>query len=557
MTTPLATDAPALRPSHRQAFRRALRDGLGETTLIMARRELARNLPASNSGLGPFAGLGAAVALALLIPLHRAYGEDTPGHYPPYFLIFAVLIQLGLLLVSTRAVWASARRDIASGSLEELLLTGIQPAQLLAGKWAGTSLAALVWTVALLPAALLAAACSGTSLDVLPALLLGWAASASAGATIGTLFAFSERSAIATGGIWWGVFQGWLLFRFLLPRLTSGLGPAWVAVVRLVRDVDPLTLIPSALGRVPEPWGTKLLFTLGLEVVAITWLLCAEHELPLLSRAKRSELDAPLLSLRPMRAWMMNRRRQSPVTYHRSVLFPFEQAHGWRLRISPPVWLLLLAPGLMLSLPLAILGHEAHAAATLLLPMEVAVGATIAGLGAAASLAAEREQGRWTLLLCAPFSTGEIVRAKWQAAWLETWPLWPAAAVHTLLLCLTGALPWASLAFALLAVPVAAGAAAAVVMAACATASSLTAAQQRAVLLLLLPPLIAAGGNWLLPGLRGLGFFSLPQLILAAQSFRPGWAGLGPTLLALGLYAVAVPLSLWVADWQLRRWPPL
>jgi hypothetical protein len=359
------------------------------------------------------------------------------------------------------------------------------------------------------------------------------------------------------GGMWWGIIQGWLLFRFLMPRMGAGLGPVWTSLLRLIQDLDPLTLVPAALGRVHEPSWAKLLFLLGGEAVAITWLLCREHEAPLLSRSRRPEADAPLLSLRPMRAWMMGRRKRLAATYHRSVLFPFEQAHGWRLRVSPPVWLLLLAPGLMLSLPLAILGREAHAAAKLLLPVEIALAAAIAGLGAAASLAAEREQGRWALLLCAPFTTGEIVRVKWQAAWLETWPLWPAAAAHTLLLCAAGALPWVDLPLAVLAVPVAAGAAAAIVLTACATAPSLTSAQQRALLLLVLPPLVAAIGSWLLPGLDGLNNLSLPQLFLTAQGFQAGPAITAATFGTLGLYALGIPAGIWLADWQLRRWPPL
>ena len=468
-----------------------------------------------------------------------------------------MLIQIGLIAVSARAVWASARRDIASGSLEELLLTGIQPEQLLVGKWAGTSLAAAVWTAALLPSALLAAAWSGASTAVLLPLLLCWAVSASAGAAAGALLALSERSVATTGGIGWAIVQGWLLFRLLMPRMGSGLGPAWTSLLRLLQDVDPLTLVPAAIGRVHEPWWAKLLFLLGGEAVAITWLLVTEHPSPLASRPRRSEAEAPLLSLRPMRGWMMGRRNRGAATYDRSVLFPFEQVHGWRLRVSPPVWLLLLAPCLMLSLPLAILGREAHAAATLLVPLEIAVAATIAGLGAAASLAAEREQGRWALLLCAPFTTGEIVRAKWQAAWRETWPLWPAAAVHTLLLCASGALPWAALPLAALAVPVAAGAAAAAALLACALAPSLTAAQQRALVLLMLPPLVAAIGSWLLPGLHGLGILSLPQLLFVGQGFRATGATHTFTLLVLGLYSAAIPVSLRLADWQLRRWPPL
>lgn len=555
MRTHLALHRNPDRVSLTHSLRQAIRVGLGETTLIMARRELARSLP-SSAGLGSWIGPGTVAALALLIPLHRAYGGSVPGKYPPYFLIFALLVQIGLLIVSGRAVWASTRRDMASGSLEELLLTGVRPEQLLTGKWAGQSLAGIVWAVALFPFAVVAAACTGTTPAVLLPLTLAWAASASVGATVAALLALSNRSGAATGAMGWGIIQGWLLFRFLMPRLGAGLGPAWAASVRVLQDIDPLTLVPAAIGRVHEPWWAKLLFLLSVEAAAISWVLCTEHEVPLASRSRNPEEEAPLLSLRPMRAWM-TARRAGAATYHRGVIFPFEQAHGWRLRISPPVWLLLLAPALMLALPLAILGRDAHFAARLLVPVEIALAAAISGLGAAASLAAEREQGRWALLLCAPFTTGEVVRAKWRAVWLETWPLWPAALVHTLLLCACGALPWTALLAAVVAVPLAAGLAAAAVLFVSATAPSLAAAQQRALVLLTLPVLIAAAGAWLLPGLRELGYLSLPQLLWIGQGFRHGWATPGAVATALAGYAALVPAGLWATDWLLRRWPPI
>lgn len=535
---------------------RAAQEGLGETTAIMARRELARSLPGNGGASGAWIGLVAAGGLALLLPLHRVYGGGDSNDPPPYFLIFSVLVQIGLVAGSARAVWASTRRDLAAGSLEELLLTGIQPEQLLAGKWAGAMLAGWIWAVSLIPVALLAAAFTGASLTLLFPLLLAWGASASAGATLAALLVLSGRSAAATGGTGWMIFQTWLLLRFLLPRLGAGQGPGWASLMRVVQDVDPLTLVPAALGRSHEPWWAKLLFLAALEAAALAWLLLAEHEWPLLARPRNSDGDAPLLSLRPMRAWM-TARRSGTATYHRGAIFPFEQAHGWRLRISPPVWLLLLAPALMLALPLAILGRDAHFAARLLVPVEIALAAGISGLGAAASLAAEREQGRWALLLCAPFTTGEVVRAKWRAAWLETWPLWPAALAHTLLLCACGALPWAALLTAGVAVPLAAGLAAAGVLLVSATAPSLAAAQQRALVLLTVPVFVTAAGAWLLPGLRELGYLSLPQLLWLAQGFRPGWAAPGAVALALAGYAVLVPAGLWATDWQLRRWPPI
>jgi len=78
-----------------RSLRRAGREGLGETTLIMARRELARSLPAGGAGLGLCAGLVAAVGLALLIPLHRAYGETAPQTSRPTFYSLPCSSRLG------------------------------------------------------------------------------------------------------------------------------------------------------------------------------------------------------------------------------------------------------------------------------------------------------------------------------------------------------------------------------------------------------------------------------------------------------------------------------
>src|SRR4051812_20105894 len=93
----------------------------GDLTLILARREAFRLLPGARSRQGPVLALLGAALLCLLIPLHRAYGAE--GRVP-YFLVYGILVQAGLVVLCARAVWAGLRADAASGSLDELLLTG-------------------------------------------------------------------------------------------------------------------------------------------------------------------------------------------------------------------------------------------------------------------------------------------------------------------------------------------------------------------------------------------------------------------------------------------------
>jgi hypothetical protein len=522
----------------------------------MARHEAFRCVMGARGQFSIGWGMAAAAAVCLLIPLHRAYGASGPVNRIPYFLIYCLLIQLSLFFLCGRAVWAGMRRDAATGSLEELMLTGIQPAQLLVGKWAGVSAAGVLWTLMLLPTAMLAAAFTRADPLSIAPLLLAWAVSGSAGALIGALLALSERSAAAAGVPWLGVFQVWIMMRLILPRAGAGLGPWWGALLRRLQDIDPLTLVPAAVGAVHEPWWAKALFLLGLMAVALTWLLCGDHPFPASTQRRSTENDVPLLSLRPMRGWVTG-RRGAVTRYDREVLFPFERAHGWRLRVSPPIWLLLLSPGLLVALPFAILGREAHQPATFLAPLAVFLAAGISGLGMGASLAAEREQGRWGVLLCAPLTPVAIIWAKWRAAWLETWPYWPAVTLQTLLLAACGALPWGAVPVAALGVPVAAGAAAALAGALCVRTPSLTAAQQRTVLAVVLPPLAAVAGWLLLPGLRGLGIISMPHVVFSAQRFAPGFADTGAALLVIAAYGLSVPLLLGLAAWQLRRWPLL
>ncbi|HTE19455.1 MAG TPA: hypothetical protein VK689_13885 [Armatimonadota bacterium] len=517
----------------------------------MARREALRLLAGSRSQPGLILLLLGAVLLSLLIPLHRAYGGSPGRSSAPYFLLFAVGIQIGLTVLSARAVWAGMRTDMATGSTEELLLTGARVPQLLLSKWLGTCAAAAVGALALLPLTLLAAAFTGAPMGAVAPVVLCWAVSAALGALVGTLLALSERAPLASTAAVMGFIQFWFLFRWIIPRV--GAGPVWADLMRWTQYLDPLTLVPAAVGAVREPWLLKVAVLVMGMAVAVVWMLGSDAELPLRNQRHTTKDPSDFFSLRPVRAWLTGQRTERAPEYDREVMYPFERAYGWRLRVSPPAWMCLLALGNLPALPLAILGRDAHLAAVILALPEAGVAAVIGAMGIAAGLAAEREQGRWIFLLCSPLSAREIIRAKWRAAWLESWPLWLAAALRGGLMAAAGALPWEALPVIVLAAPVAAGVSAAVVGALCVRAPSLTTAQQRAALWLLAPPLTALGTGFLLPRLPGIGYISLPHVLFSALQFRPGFADPPHALLALLAYGALGAVALGLAIVQLRH----
>lgn len=526
-----------------------------ELPLIMARRELHRFLIGSRSRQGFLTGLLVAALLALAIPVHRAFGAESPRDTTPYFLLFCMVIQVSLCGLWGRALWVSVRRDAAAGSLEELRLTGAGAAQLLLGCWLGLAAAAVFSVLALLPVLLLAAAFSGGSPYSIPAVCLAWALSAGAGALAAALLLFSGHSTTVSLAPLYVGLQGWIAVRMLVPRL--GLGPGWSDVLRWVRDLDPVTLVPAATGSLREPWSPKVIMLGALLLAGAGWLALAERDLPARPPSGMLPGLSDLLSLRPMRGWVTSRRFRRAPEYGRSVMYPFERAFGWRLRISSLAWVCVLGPGLILAVPLALIGREAHAAAAGLVLVELLAVGLIAALGAAASVAGEREQGRWALLLCCGLSVREITLAKWRAAWMESWPLCALILAQALVLVPGGALPLHSLPLLAAAPLVTAVSSSAASLALGIGAASLVSAQQRALLWVLVPPVLGIGASLLLCRLPQVGYLSLPHLTASGLGFRPSFAG-GPEIaLALGGHLLVGGAALSAAAWQLLRRPPL
>lgn len=523
-----------------------------ERTSVLARREAQRFLLGARSFQGSVLALVAVALLCLLIPLHRWYGA---GGRAPYFLLFALVIQIALVVLSARAVWVGMRHDAACGSLDELILTGAKTRELLLGKWLGVCAAGTVWTLALVPLLLLAAF-TGARPGAVASVWVSWAVFAAAGGLVGTLLSLSERTPALTSLPLIGVFQVWLLLRVALPSLGASLGPVWSTLLMWVVLADPITLVPAAAGALREPWPLKVGTLVFLLAAAGLWIAGADLDLPP-SSVRRASDPASFFSRRPVRAWLAGSGSGEAADYGQQVMYPFERAHGWRLRVGTAAWYCLLPLLLIPAVTAAILGRDWNFVAVLLAVIDATIAAAVGALGMAASITAEREQGRWELLLSAPLSAGEILRAKWRAVWLETWPLWAAAAVRGLTLALAGALPWNAMPAAALAPPVAAGVSAAVVALFCVRSPSLTTAQQRALLWLLGPPLIALIAGWLLPHLRSIGYVSLPHVLFSALRFSPGFAGPLAALAALGAYAALGALAFGLAAWDLRRRPPV
>lgn len=550
----------ATTPSRLDAFRSAVgrltSPDRGELVPIMARRELLRVLTGARSRQATLTGLCAAGLLCLLIPLHRAYGSETARFGSHYFLIYSIAIQLGLLIATGRAVWAGMRHDAASGSIEELLLAGARGTQVLLGKWLGLALAGLLWTLMLLPMLMFAAAFTQTTGLQVGRVLLSWMLTAALGAMIGALFSLSERAPVAVAAPMWGMIQFWLMFR-AIGKFGSGSGTWWQALLTWARNADPLTLVPAAVGGVRDPWWFKVAVLVLIMGGVAVWMIGAEREFPsLLHRAPKKDAG-DYFSLRPVRAWLSSHRAERAADYSREVLFPFEWAYGWRMRVSLPMWICVMGITVVPGLIAAIAGPSLHGRVLYLVVIETGFAAMVGAFGMAASLSAEREQRRWIDLLCAPLRMEEVLLAKWRACSLETRPLWVAALFRGLLFGLTGLMPWSAVPIAVLAVPVAAAVSAAVCAALCATATTLTTAQQRALLWLVVPFAGVLVCRWLLPGLDGALYLSLPHLLTSALRFDPGFAGPLQAGMGLAAYALLGAVALQAALWQLRRWPPV
>jgi hypothetical protein len=105
--------------------------------------------------------------------------------------------------------------------------------------------------------------------------------------------------------------------------------------------------------------------------VAVVWLLGSTPSFPC-EPAHAAKDPSDFLLAPPVRAWLTGQRTERAPEYAREVMYPFERAYGWRLRVSPPAWMCLLALGNLPALPLAILGRDAHLAAVILaLPKRV------------------------------------------------------------------------------------------------------------------------------------------------------------------------------------------
>ncbi len=553
MPVPQGIDRPPERP------RRSLRERLAATraalafddvTRVMLRREAAGCVVRPQGRQSLVIGMCLAIALALLIPVHRIYGNT--GRLP-YFALYALGIQVAMAVLAARAVWSSLRRDAAQGSLDELRLTGCAEAKVLLGRWIGAGLAGMGWSLVLTPGLVLAGAVTGRDPREVPLVVIGWSLAAMGGALVGSLSALSTRGSAGSGAGVALTLQFWFLFRFLSSRGGAGLGPAGVELVRACRALDPLFVIPAAIGLAREPFGLKVLVCLLLFLMAAVWLAGADVEIPSADRLRPQQEPGRMLSLRPLRAWVTGRRQALEPMPEHGALARFESRHGWRLRLSPPALVCLLGASLLPLPSLMILGKDGTLGAAVLATSDLCLAALIAGFGAAAAVTGEREQGRWTFLLCAPISFAELVGAKWRAAWVETLPIWIAAAVRAVALGLTGAVTPAGAALALLVTPVVAGAAAALSTALAVGSPSLAVSQQRTAVLLLLPVIAGGVATLLLPALSGLAFLSWPQIVLTNLLRPPTAPGYLPVLILLMVTAACIPAALGVATWQLRR----
>ena len=483
-----------------------------------------------------------ATALAAFAPI---FYRTAPYHWASpsgltWLRAWALIAGIGVAVVVWR--WTALRlaREMNSGALDEILLTGSSPADILVGKALATAGMALMLALAALPGSVLAVALGGADLLAVVRLWLGLACLAGFGLCMGmeTAFRHTGDAQEATGrfvghiwSFWWlvgllAILARWAHLEFLAAWLT------WVR--RCVRDYNPVSMLLAAPHR-PIDWAIGMACT-----VAILFLFTTTN-LRLLRResAAAGEPGEGLTT----HLWLRSQVR--------SLLPDFWRTYGGRgdATAFPGLQFFVLA---LMAYACVLLGLALTSALPWLFPVTLVVTAAMAAHVGGAVFTEIRAKGRWFDLALLPATDAELTRA----LLLPTRYLWIAPVIVGLLaLGLTALLS---------PVPTAAG-----------------------VVWMLVNVLVLPPAAWVIGALLGVRSPSVPEVhwrtfvlftatpvaLLTAAAFQldVSWAApVCPPAVALsvvtsglvsplawlgpGLYALAASLAAWGLCHRLRQW---
>ncbi|MFN3651824.1 MAG: hypothetical protein ACK47B_19795 [Armatimonadota bacterium] len=370
--------------------------------------------------LAGFAAL--TVLLALLPGLHRS----APGHWTdPVSKAWLVYWAVGTAAALVAAVyhWTSRRvgRELRSGALDEILLTGTGPADILLAK--ALSAAGIAATLALtaLPASLLMVAVAGQDGWALLRLWLTLGTFAYLGLYLGLESTLrGEGSASAT-------YLAWVVFQTSAVCAAIGkmVGWSWLAFPRRAMNTfNPISTLLAAAGTRPERWPIGFIVCVVLLVVLtlIAFRLLRRDWAHAAHRAQKEGLWGKLQ--RSPRKWRLNVSdalapmvKVEPLRFGNRPVAELERELGSRIGILSIPWLLMG----MLSLVFILASVKWNHLAPITFQVLLGVAAVATAHDAATSMAADRESGRWRDLVMLPAANWQLLRDKLQASWESAW----------------------------------------------------------------------------------------------------------------------------------------
>jgi len=511
--------------------------------------------------------------LALLPILYRM----APGHWhrptnQAWFGIWA--LGTGLALLSAVSGWTRRRiaRELRAGALEEILLTGSGPADILLGKSIATAWMAGLLVLVAVPPGILAAAIGGRDLSTLLRVSVTLVCCAYLGLCVGLEASFRRPGSRSTFGRMWNWYYV-LLFVGNLGRIAN-----W-SVLSLPRQwivrYNPISTLFAATGLRPERWPLGLLL-FGLLLVVLTlinfrllrseWSQAVDRAAsgtwfrrlfrPARTRPSVSELPESAVAVAPGQVAQHGSSGPPPkvvpadptlmLDYGRNPLIAFERQFGHHLRVRRWVWIVAaLVVAVWLFLPEPVMGR-------FLFGLLLWFTCLIAAHNGCAPFAQERDRRGWEELALLPLSERELVLGKITAgvgAWLP--PL--AAAAVSLLVSALRTQGEASSWFAwgagsLLLLPPAYLALGALI--GLVNHTSEEAHWRVALISTGLPALLFTGSSF---GLQLAGAEVLCPLFAALSGAPSGYAGVAAWMGTL-LYAAAGGIAGWLVSTRLRSW---
>lgn len=486
--------------------------------------------------------------LALLPILYRM----APGHWlQPNNRTWLNVWTIGTALALLAAVsgWTRRRiaRELRAGALEEIILTGSGPADILLGKSIATAWMAGLLVLVALPPGLLAAAVGGRGLDSLLRISLTLGCCAYLGLCVGLEASFRRPGSRSTFGRMWN----WcylLLFVGNLGRMAN-----W-SVLALPRQwvvrYNPISTLFAATSARPERWKVGVAL-FGLMLVALTLINFRLLRSEWSQAGRRLDQESWWRRLfRPLRARMTSKGEPNDPThildYGHNPLVAFERQFGHRVRVPRWAWVVLglVVIGLWF-VPSPVLER-------MLFGFLLWSACLLAAHNGCAPFAQERDRGGWEELALLPLTERELAFGKITPG-LGVWLLPAAAAALTLLVgaCRTrgtdsGWLAWGAV--SLIVLPPAYAAYGALI--GLLNHTSEEAHWRVALLSAGFPSLVLTGA------LAGLQLAGLEVIYPLFATFTGAVSGsIGPTAwVGTALYALAGAGAAWLVLTRLRTW---